>query len=93
MASSLSNPFARILLLFSLFFPQTLFASASVPSLKASPAADNSPNNNWAVLVGSSKWWYNYRHVANTLSFYHIVKERGIPDSQIILMLADDMPC
>eukprot|EP00501_MAST-03F_sp_TOSAG23-6_P002480 GSMAST32.ASY1.ANO1.2591.1 assembled CDS len=36
-------------------------------------------NNNWAVLVGTSKWWYNY--------------QRGIPDSQIILMLADDMPC
>jgi GPI-anchor transamidase subunit K len=24
---------------------------------------------------------------------YHTVKQLGIPDSQIVLMLADDMPC
>ncbi|CAM9132920.1 unnamed protein product, partial [Chrysoparadoxa australica] len=50
-------------------------------------------NNNWAVLVCTSRYWFNYRHVANTLSVYHIIKELGIPDSQVILMLADDMPC
>ncbi|KAG1693176.1 GPI-anchor transamidase [Nymphon striatum] len=49
--------------------------------------------NNWAVLVCTSRFWFNYRHVANALSVYHSVKRLGIPDSQIILMLADDMPC
>jgi len=49
--------------------------------------------NNWAVLVCTSRFWFNYRHVANTLSIYHTIKEHGIPDSNIILMLADDMPC
>lgn len=49
--------------------------------------------NNWAVLVCTSRYWFNYRHVANVLSLYHSVKRLGIPDSQIILMLADDMPC
>ena len=49
--------------------------------------------NNWAVLVGTSRFWFNYRHIANTLTFYHICKQNGIPDSQIILMLADDVPC
>ncbi|XP_072015931.1 putative GPI-anchor transamidase [Amphiura filiformis] len=49
--------------------------------------------NNWAVLVCTSRYWFNYRHVANTLSIYRSVKRLGIPDSQIILMLADDMPC
>lgn len=49
--------------------------------------------NNWAVLVETSKYWYNYRHAANTLSFYHTVKRLGIPDSQIILMMAEDVPC
>jgi len=49
--------------------------------------------NNWAVLVGTSRYWYNYRHVANTLTFYHHIKRLGIPDSQIILMLAEDMAC
>merc|ERR1719221_1021492 len=49
--------------------------------------------NNWAVLVDTSRYWYNYRHVANVLSFYHTIKRLGIPDSQIILMMAEDMPC
>ncbi|CAM9483797.1 unnamed protein product [Pylaiella littoralis] len=50
-------------------------------------------NNNWAVLVCTSRFWFNYRHVANTLSVYHTVRRLGIPDSNIVLMLADDMPC
>jgi phosphatidylinositol glycan class K len=49
--------------------------------------------NNWAVLVCTSRFWFNYRHVANALGIYHSVKRMGIPDSQIILMLADDMAC
>ncbi|KAI7549362.1 GPI-anchor [Hortaea werneckii] len=49
--------------------------------------------SNWAVLVSTSRFWFNYRHMANTLSMYRTVKRLGIPDSQIILMLPDDMAC
>ncbi|XP_076090774.1 GPI-anchor transamidase-like [Mytilus galloprovincialis] len=49
--------------------------------------------NNWAVLVDTSRFWFNYRHVANVLSIYRSVKKLGIPDSHIILMIADDMAC
>ncbi|KAF2765652.1 hypothetical protein EJ03DRAFT_205256 [Teratosphaeria nubilosa] len=49
--------------------------------------------SNWAVLVSTSRFWFNYRHMANTLSLYRTVKRLGIPDSQIILMLPDDMAC
>ncbi|CAH0015620.1 unnamed protein product [Clonostachys rhizophaga] len=49
--------------------------------------------NNWAVLVGTSRFWFNYRHLSNVLSMYRTVKRLGIPDSQIILMLPDDMAC
>ncbi|KAI0964828.1 peptidase C13 family-domain-containing protein [Xylaria arbuscula] len=49
--------------------------------------------SNWAVLVGTSRFWFNYRHLANVLSMYRTVKRLGIPDSQIILMLPDDMAC
>ncbi|CAE6433610.1 unnamed protein product [Rhizoctonia solani] len=38
--------------------------------------------NNWAVL-----------HMANALGMYRTVKRLGIPDSNIILMLADDAAC
>ena len=50
-------------------------------------------SNNWAVLVGASTFWFNYRHSANTLSIYHTIRRLGIPDRNIILMLADDVAC
>ena len=49
--------------------------------------------NNWAVLVDTSRFWANYRHAANVLSMYHMVKRLGIPDSNIILMMGDDVSC
>ena len=55
--------------------------------------AQSNHTNNWAVLVCTSRYWFNYRHVANVFSMYRTVKRLGIPDSRIILMLADDMPC
>ncbi|WVQ93315.1 hypothetical protein IAU59_000383 [Kwoniella sp. CBS 9459] len=49
--------------------------------------------NNWAVLVCSSRYWFNYRHMANTLAMYRTLKRLGLPDSNIILMLSDDVAC
>lgn len=49
--------------------------------------------NNWAVLVSTSRFWFNYRHMANVLGFYRNIKRLGIPDSQIIVMLSDDVAC
>eukprot|EP00878_Enallax_costatus_P031621 GHUV01034585.1.p1 GENE.GHUV01034585.1~~GHUV01034585.1.p1 ORF type:complete len:404 (+),score=96.46 GHUV01034585.1:190-1401(+) len=62
-------------------------------SLCLEVVAHSSHTSNWAVLVATSKYWYNYRHIANTLSFYRTVKRLGIPDSNIILMLAEDIAC
>lgn len=58
-----------------------------------SETLEKTHTNNWAVLVDTSRFWFNYRHVANVLSMYRSVKRLGIPDSQIILMVADDMAC
>jgi GPI-anchor transamidase subunit K len=65
------------------------------PSLLAALACtvNAAHTSNWAVLVSTSRFWFNYRHLANTLSLYRTVKRLGIPDSQIILMLPDDMAC
>jgi GPI-anchor transamidase subunit K len=63
---------------------------AALAALTLTHAAHTS---NWAVLVSTSRFWFNYRHLANTLSLYRTVKRLGIPDSQIILMLPDDMAC
>lgn len=67
-------------------------SSALLPLL-AAPFAAAEHTSNWAVLVGTSRFWFNYRHLANVLSLYRTVKRLGIPDSQIILMLPDDMAC
>ncbi|WOL10359.1 hypothetical protein Cni_G19114 [Canna indica] len=64
-----------------------------VPLASSSSSWSTMHNNNWAVLVCTSRFWFNYRHMANTLSLYRTVKRLGIPDERIILMLADDMAC
>jgi phosphatidylinositol glycan class K len=56
-------------------------------------AAASNHTNNWAVIVDTSRFWFNYRHSANALALYRAVKQMGIPDSHIILMLADDAAC
>lgn len=63
-----------------------------LPFLTPLPAT-TTHTSNWAVLVSTSRFWFNYRHLANVLSLYRTVKRLGIPDSQIILMLPDDMAC
>lgn len=59
----------------------------------ATEKTESHHTNNWAVLVSTSRFWFNYRHMANVLSMYRTVKRLGIPDSQIILMLSDDIAC
>lgn len=49
--------------------------------------------SNFAVIISTSRYWFNYRHNANALSVYHSVKRLGIPDENIILMLPDDLAC
>ncbi|ELR06033.1 glycosylphosphatidylinositol anchor biosynthesis [Pseudogymnoascus destructans] len=71
-----------------------LFLSLLLPvAISLLPDASAEHTSNWAVLVGTSRFWFNYRHLANVLSLYRTVKRLGIPDSQIILMLPDDMAC
>ncbi|CAK7568422.1 MAG: glycosylphosphatidylinositol anchor biosynthesis [Sporothrix epigloea] len=69
-----------------------LSAAPLLATVAALPAAAEHTSN-WAVLVCTSRFWFNYRHLANALSVYRTVKRLGIPDSQIILMLPDDMAC
>ncbi|KAK0391203.1 hypothetical protein NLU13_0704 [Sarocladium strictum] len=66
--------------------------AAMAAALLATPSTAEHTSN-WAVLVATSRFWFNYRHLANVLSMYRTVKRLGIPDSQIIMMLPDDMAC
>ena len=68
-------------------------SSSSRSRSKSRSAEDGTHTDNWAVLVSTSKFWFNYRHNGNILSIYHIMKSQGVPDSNIILMLGDEMAC
>ena len=52
--------------------------------------AATSPPNIHAVLVSSSRYWFNYRHAMNALGFYQVLRENGVPDAHIVLMIADE---
>ncbi|WP_292368289.1 C13 family peptidase [Methanoregula sp. UBA64] len=45
-----------------------------------------------AVIVGPSPGWTNYRHESDALAMYTLLKDNGVPDDHIILMLYDDVP-
>ena len=49
--------------------------------------------NNWAILVCTSRYWFNYRHLANIITVYEDIKKLGIPDENIILMNGLDVVC
>ena len=50
----------------------------------------SSHTSNYAVIVSSSQYWFNYRHAVNALTLYAILKDNGFDDDHIILMLADE---
>lgn len=45
----------------------------------------------WAVIAALSSGWENYRHQADALRQYQILRKNGVPDDHIILILADDL--
>ncbi len=45
----------------------------------------------WAVLVQGSTGWRNYRHQADVLNVYQLLKSKGWDDEHIILILSDDI--
>lgn len=70
-----------------------ILLSSLLSLLGADDESASGHSNNWAVLVCASAFWHNYRHAANVLSVYRMVKGLGIPDDHIILMMADDYAC
>ncbi len=46
---------------------------------------------NWALLVAGSNGWYNYRHQADVCHAYQILHNHDIPDSNIVVMMFDDI--
>lgn len=49
------------------------------------------PHDNWALLVAASTGWKNYRHQADVLRMYQLLKANGYDDDHIILIMEDDL--
>jgi phosphatidylinositol glycan class K len=50
-------------------------------------------NNNWAVLVCSSDFWFNYRHASSVLGVYEQLLRLGFLRSNIVLFNSLDAVC
>lgn len=47
--------------------------------------------SNYALLVAASHTWNNYRHQADILNVYQILKHLGYDDDHIVLIMEDDL--
>ncbi|CAN8011543.1 unnamed protein product [Ixodes pacificus] len=45
----------------------------------------------WALLVAGSKGYINYRHQADVCHAYHILKQNGVLEERIVVMMYDDI--
>ncbi|KAG7324745.1 hypothetical protein KOW79_011061 [Hemibagrus wyckioides] len=52
---------------------------------------ENTNGKQWVLLAAGSKDWENYRHQADVCHAYQVVRENGIPDDQIVVMMYDDI--
>ncbi len=47
--------------------------------------------SHWALLVAASTTWNNYRHQADVLNMYQILRREGYDDDHIVLIMEDDL--
>lgn len=45
----------------------------------------------WALLVAASVGWDNYRHQADVLEIYRLLKRQGYKDDHIVMIMEDDI--
>jgi glycosylphosphatidylinositol transamidase (GPIT) subunit GPI8 len=56
--------------------------------LSLTGGAHGDSSDTWAVIVCTSRFWFNYRHMANALAVYKQARRLGIEDDHIVLMTA-----
>lgn len=57
----------------------------------SSAITDTSWKDNYALIVSGSSGWSNYRHQADALSLYTLLKQYGFDDDHIVLIEEDDL--
>lgn len=70
-------------------------ASAAHSELEARGKASYSPGpkgDSWAVVIATSAGWEDYRHQADALAVYDMLRGNGFGDDRIVLFSVDDVP-
>ena len=68
--------------------------SQKYQQFSSSQADGNYPDHsgeNWAIVIGTSDTWAYYRHQADALAMYQLLKRHGYDDDHIILIIADNI--
>ncbi|EKF31295.1 GPI-anchor transamidase subunit 8 [Trypanosoma cruzi marinkellei] len=56
-------------------------------------SSNKTKTNLWAVILSSSRYFFNIRHTSNALTIYHLCRKHGIDDDHIILLVGDSYAC
>jgi len=60
-------------------------------ALSLAVAVEQDAGSMWAVIAAGSSGFENYRHQADACHAYHVLRRGGIPASNIIVMMQDDV--
>lgn len=66
-------------------------SSGPTPAPTPTPAPPSGDSANWVVIAAGSSGFANYRHQADACHAYQIALKNGVPESNIILMMQDDV--
>ncbi|CAL8462896.1 g2430 [Coccomyxa elongata] len=55
------------------------------------PLGEDFKGDVWALLIAGSAGWGNYRHQADVLHAYQVLKHGGVKEENIIVMVQDDI--
>jgi len=80
-----------ICLLAAIGLVSSLEVSVVSKSLNPPTTKPNEEGKIWALLVAGSNGWYNYRHQADICHAYHVLKNHGVPEENIVTMMYDDI--
>lgn len=76
----------------------TMSLGGVLASASAKQALDNTgtyqpgpKTGRWALVVATSRGWENYRHQADALAQYQLLRAGGLADDHIVFVLADDL--
>eukprot|EP00899_Mesostigma_viride_P011685 jgi/Mesvir1/20517/Mv12398-RA.1 len=77
------------------FIPSSVlcvFLCATLPiTARPAPGFPRLDGVHWALLVAGSNGWGNYRHQADVCHAYHVLKDGGLDDDHIVVMMYDDI--